>query len=138
MSLLARKYPQFVLPVPRESQGAEIHFMQWTFPQADTATVLFTQLAEYKLRGEYAAPHTTVSLHSELLKPKGVVLAQGAVMDNRGITVDDGRWLFMCLQKFYGVQAGEEKGRRRLLEQFAKGDEGFQIQELLDAAERLG
>ncbi|KAF2671407.1 ATP11-domain-containing protein [Microthyrium microscopicum] len=138
LSLLARKHPQFVLPVPREGQGAEIHFLQWTFPHPDTATVLFTQLAEYKLRGEYASPHTTVSLHSELLVPKGLVLAQGNVQDERGMTVEDGRWLLMCLQKFYGPQAGEDGLRRRkLLEQFSNGDSGFSIQELLDEAERF-
>src|SRR5579871_336903 len=70
MAETARKHPQFILPLPRESEdlqgrkqgGAEIHFMQWTFPHPSTATVLFTHLAEYKLRGEYATPHTTISL----------------------------------------------------------------------------
>lgn len=41
----ARKHPQFILPIPREGQGAEIHFLQWTFPSETTATVLFTHLA---------------------------------------------------------------------------------------------
>jgi len=57
----ARRHPQFILPLPRENQGAEIHFLQWTFPSPTTATVLFTHLAEYKLRGEFSQPHTTVT-----------------------------------------------------------------------------
>jgi ATP synthase mitochondrial F1 complex assembly factor 1 len=133
---MARKHPQFVLPVPREGQGAEIHFLQWTFPEKDTATVLFTQLAEYKLRGEFASPHTTLSLHQELLQPKGLVLAQGNVQENRGMSVEDGKWLVMCLQKFYGVQVGESSQRKKLMEQFTDGDPSFAIQTLLDEADR--
>jgi ATP synthase F1 complex assembly factor 1 len=140
IALTARKHPQFVLPVPREGQGAEIHFMQWTFPHTHTANILFTTLAEYKLRGEYASPHTTVSMHTELLDPKGIVLAQGNVITDRGVSVDDGKWLFMCLQKFYGLQPKVEDGLRRmqLLEQFTNGDEGFKVEQLLDETERLG
>jgi ATP synthase F1 complex assembly factor 1 len=140
IALTARKHPQFVLPVPREGQGAEIHFMQWTFPHIHTTNILFTSLAEYKLRGEYASPHTTVSMHTELLEPKGIVLAQGNVLTDRGVSVDDGKWLFMCLQKFYGLQPEAEGSlrRKRLLEQFTNGEEDFQVERLLDEAERLG
>lgn len=139
IALTARKHPQFVLPVPREDQGAEMHFLQWTFPHSHTASVLFTTLAEYKLRGEFASPHTTVSMHTELLEPKGIALAQGSVMGDRGITIDDGKWLFMCLQKFYGLQPDVDVGKRRkqLLEQFTNGDAGFEIKKLLDEAESL-
>jgi ATP synthase mitochondrial F1 complex assembly factor 1 len=135
---MARKHPQFVLPVPREGQGAEIHFLQWTFPHKDTATVLFTQLAEYKLRGEFASPHTTLTLHQELLESKGLILAEGSVQDDRGMSVEDGKWLLMCLQKFYGVQAGGRSERKKVMEQFTSGDSGFEIQTLLDEAERVG
>jgi ATP synthase mitochondrial F1 complex assembly factor 1 len=143
MAETARKHPQFILPLPRESEdpqgqkqgGAEIHFMQWTFPHPSTATVLFTHLAEYKLRGEYATPHTTVSLHLELAEPKGLVLVQGQVQENRGVSADEAKWLLMCLQKFYGIQGGPE--RIKLLEQFTNGDESFSVQQLLEEAERI-
>jgi ATP synthase F1 complex assembly factor 1 len=143
MAETARKHPQFILPLPRENEnsqgqkqgGAEIHFMQWTFPHPSTATVLFTHLAEYKLRGEYATPHTTVSLHLELAEPKGLVLVQGQVQEDRGVSVDEAKWLLMCLQKFYGTQGGPE--RIRLVEQFTNGDESFNIQQLLEEAERI-
>ncbi|KXL51376.1 hypothetical protein M433DRAFT_57172 [Acidomyces richmondensis BFW] len=141
----AKKHPQFILPLPREGQGAEIHFLQWTFPSSTTATVLFTHLAEFKLRGEFAQPHTTVTHHLDLSNHKdgGLVLMEGRVMENRGISVEEGKWLLMCLQKFYGFEA-ENTGakenamrRKRLMEQFTGGDEGFKVEELLQEAERV-
>ena len=132
----AKKHPQFVLPLPREGQGAEIHFLQWTFPSPTTATVLFTHLAEFKLRGEFAQPHTTVTHHLDLADSKGLVLLQGSVLPDRGITVEEGKWLLMCLQKFYGQRA-EQTPRRKLMEQFSQGDEGFKVEELLEEAEKV-
>ncbi|CAF9908199.1 MAG: hypothetical protein ALECFALPRED_004348 [Alectoria fallacina] len=131
----ARRHPQFILPIPREGKGAEIHFLQWTFPSPTTTTVLFTHLAEFKLRGEYAQPHTTVTHHLDLADPKELVLLQGTVVDGRGITVDEGKWLLMCLQKFYGAEHKVE--RKRLLEQFSQGDGGFKVEELLEEAEKV-
>lgn len=139
MNTNAKKHPQFILPLPREGQGAEIHFLQWAFPAPDTATVLFTHLAEYKLRGEYSSPHTTVTFHLEMAEPKGLVLGQGSVLEGRGVTVDEGKWLLMCLQKFYAMQkeSGTE-ARKKLLEQFSNGDGEFKVEELLEEAERFG
>lgn len=150
MEDVARKSPQFVLPVPHESQGAEIHFLQWTFDAASkTSTVLFTQLAEYKSRGEFAQPHTTVTHHLDLASDKGLVLMQGQVMDGRGIQPEHAKWLVMCLQRFYGGwETGEAEltgdrkeradERRKLLEWFANGDSRFSVEKLLEEAERMG
>lgn len=137
ISQTAFKHPQFILPLPREGQGAEIHFLQWTFPAKDTATVLFTHLAEYKLRGEFSSPHTTVTFHQELAEPKGLVLGQGTVVEGQGVGVDEAKWLLMCLQKFYGLQAEERVERKKLLEQFSRGDGGFKVEELLEEAEKI-
>ncbi|KAF4550218.1 ATP11-like protein [Elsinoe fawcettii] len=131
----AKKNPQFILPIPREGQGAELHFLQWTFPSDTTATVLFTNLAEFKLRGEFAQPHTTVTHHTDLLGEKGVVLVEGNVLPDRGLTVDEGQFLVMMLTKFYGQ--GEESPRRHLLGQFTKGDETFSVEQLLEEAEKV-
>ena len=131
----ARRHPQFILPIPREGKGAEIHFLQWTFPSPTTSTVLFTHLAEFKLRGEYAQPHTTVTHHLDLVDPKGLVLLHGNVVAGRGISVDEGKWLLMCLQKFYGAELKVE--RQKLLEQFSQGDGGFKVEELLEEAEKV-
>lgn len=134
----ARKHPHFILPLPREgSTGAEIHFLQWAFPAPDTATVVFTHLAEYKLRGEFSQPHTTITMHLELMKEKGLVLMQGQVLEGRGVNVEEARWLVLCLQKFYGGAEGDQVSRRRLLEKFSQGDETFRVEELVDEAEKI-
>lgn len=150
MDAAARAAPQFIVPVPHPDQGAELHFLQWTWDAAtQSSTVLFTQLAEYKARGEYAAPHTTVTHYTDLAGEEGgLVLMRGAVAEDRGVRVEDGRWLVMCLQRFYGGWDGEggkdgmgrerAEGRRRLLEEFARGDPGFSVERLLEEAERMG
>ncbi|KAK5658784.1 hypothetical protein OQA88_1595 [Cercophora sp. LCS_1] len=140
METTARQFPQFLLPVPHPEQGAEMHFLQWTWDAATrSSTVLFTQLAEYKARGEFATPHTTVTHYTDLKSDKGVVLMQGTVADDRGVKVEDARWLVMCLQRFYGGWQ-EEKGeeRRELLEWFGKGDARFSVERLMEVAERMG
>jgi ATP synthase F1 complex assembly factor 1 len=139
----AKAHPQFILPLPRENQGAEIHFLQWTFPNETTATVLFTHLAEFKLRGEYAQPHTTITYHRDMEKSNGVILLEGRVTENRGVAVDEAKWLLMCLQKFYGFEAKSEgakanfETRQRLMRQFSGGDENFKLEELLEEAEKV-
>lgn len=147
----ARAAPQFVLPVPHESQGAEIHFLQWTFDsESRTSTVLFTQLAEFKMRGEFAQPHTTVTHHLDLVDERGVAMMQGQTMEGRGVTPEQARWLVMCLQRFYGGWEGEQAAeltgerkeradeRKQLLDWFANGDERFSVEKLLEEAERIG
>ncbi|KAL9609824.1 MAG: hypothetical protein Q9167_005429 [Letrouitia subvulpina] len=131
----ARRFPQFILPLPRPSTGAEIHFLQWAFPSPETATVLFTHLAEYKLRGEYSQPHTTVTWHTELKDAKGLVLMRGEVVGGRGVSVEEGKWLVMCLQRFYGGGGGEI--RRGLVESFGRGDENFKVEDLVEEAEKI-
>lgn len=154
MEATARRNPAFVLPVPRDGQGAEIHFMQWVFDDLETrtATVLFTQLAEFKARGEFAQPHTTITHHSDLAKDSasGLVLMQGQVVDGRGASVEDARWLVMCLQRFYGGWDGDvaeepdaerlRRGleRRRLLEWFTDANPNFSVEKLLEETERMG
>ncbi|KAF5138786.1 Protein ATP11, mitochondrial [Metarhizium anisopliae] len=150
MEEMARKSPQFVLPVPHESQGAEIHFLQWTFDAAsNTSTVLFTQLAEFKTRGEFAQPHTTVTHHLDLAEDKGLVLMQGQTMEDRGVQPEHAKWLVMCLQRFYGAWESTEAEldgsrkeradeRKKLVEWFGSGDSRFSVEKLLEEAERIG
>jgi ATP synthase F1 complex assembly factor 1 len=147
----AKQHPAFVLPVPREipveqqegeqatgqtQQAAELHYLQFAHPHTDTTTLLFTSLAEFKLRGEFASPHTTITFHQELANSHNLVLGQGLVIENRGVTVDEARWLLMCMQKFY-VQSEEGKGRGELLNQFTKGDAAFRVERLIDEAEKV-
>ena len=106
-----------------------------------TSTVLFTHLASFKVHGAYAQPHTTVTHHLDLADSHGLVLLNGAVVDRKGVSAEEGRWLVMCLQKFYdfeGHGGGIGKGKRqRLLEKFSKGDQGFNLEDLVDEAERV-
>lgn len=148
----AKQHPAFVLPVPREiptedaqvgadgaaktQQAAELHYLQFAHPHKDTTTLLFTSLAEFKLRGEFASPHTTVTFHQELADSHDLVLGQGLVVENKGISVDEARWLVMCMQKFY-VQSEEGRGRGQLLDMFTRGDTGFQVERLIDEAEKV-
>ncbi|KAK7969480.1 ATP11 protein [Apiospora saccharicola] len=138
----ARRYPNFVLPVPRGADvGAEMHFLQWVFDApSQTATVLFTQLAEYKARGEWAQPHTSVTHYwdADLARDQGAVLMAGHVVEGRGATVADAQWLVMLLQKYYGVEALHGTGeKRKLLEAFARGDGDFSVEKLLEESEKL-
>ncbi|KAF1845567.1 ATP11-domain-containing protein [Cucurbitaria berberidis CBS 394.84] len=147
----AKRHPSFVLPVPREipkesadgvpaegetQQAAELHYLQFAHPHVDTTTLLFTSLAEFKLRGEFASPHTTITFHQELADSHNLVLGQGIVTEGNNVSVDDARWLVMCMQKFY-VQSEEGKGREALLHQFTRGDSGFKVERLIDEAEKI-
>lgn len=58
-------------------------------------------------------------------------------MDDWGVSVDEGKWLLMCLQKFYGGEEAQTSERRKLLEQFSQGDSAFKVEELLDEAEKI-
>ncbi|RDA83425.1 hypothetical protein CP532_4417 [Ophiocordyceps camponoti-leonardi (nom. inval.)] len=142
MELAARTAPQFVLPVPHADQGAEMHFLQWTFDAAsNTSTVLFTQLAEYKARGGFAQPHTTITHHLDFAADKGLVLMCGRLVDGRGVRPEHAQWLVMSLQRFYGAwddQTENATARRELLEWFASGDSRFSVERLLNEAERMG
>ncbi|KAK9773715.1 putative ATP11 protein [Seiridium cardinale] len=139
----AKQHSTFVLPVPREGAGAEIHFLQWVFDrESQTSTALFTQLAEYKARGEWAQPHTSITHYfdKEVADNQGVVLMAGNVVDGRGASVKDAQWLVMLMQRFYGAEALAGTGeKRRLLEEFGKGAAGgFSVEKLLEESEKLG
>ncbi|RKF61248.1 Protein ATP11, mitochondrial [Erysiphe neolycopersici] len=139
MEALAHNHPSFILPLIRENQGAEIHYLQWTFPAKSVATILFTHLAEFKLRGEYSQPHTTITHHLELAEEKGIVLLRGDVIEGRGVSVDEAKWLLFCLQKFYGGLGEDDNIRKRkgMVEMFGQGDLNFSVEELVQEAEKV-
>ena len=74
--------------------------------------------------------------HLDLAGPKGLVLLQGSVTEGRGVSVDEGKWLLLCLQKFYAVSEKQAE-RKRLLEQFSHGDGQFRVEQLLEEAEKV-
>ncbi|KAI5866611.1 ATP11-domain-containing protein [Durotheca rogersii] len=157
----ARRHPAFVLPVPRAGAGAELHYLQWIFEgggaaaaggaETRTATVLFTRLAEFQARGEWALPHTSATHYFDGgeggLSTRGdaaggaVVLMAGAVVEGRGASVGDARWLVSLLPRFYGAEGRgatpADAGKRRLLEEFSRGDAAFTVERLLEETEKL-
>ncbi|KAI9772324.1 MAG: hypothetical protein M1840_001073 [Geoglossum simile] len=144
ITTLAQQHPSFILPLPRPSPDSpaspplEIHFLQWNFPTLQHPTLLLTSLADYKLHGEYATPHTTLTHYLDLASSKDLVLLRGDVMPDRGVSVEDARWLVMCLQKFYGPQGEMDGGKRRgLLEAFTSGDGGFRVEDVVKEVERI-
>ncbi|KAH8703320.1 ATP11 protein-domain-containing protein [Talaromyces proteolyticus] len=135
--------------------GADIHFLQWAFhppasPQPSStssssntvnthaSTIVFTQLASYKLHGSYAQPHTTITHHLDLADDKGLVLMHGQVMPDSGVSVSEASWLVSCVQRFYDYD-GEGSGRKgELLRMFTRGDvEGFKVEDLVDETEKI-
>ncbi|EMG47279.1 hypothetical protein G210_2411 [Candida maltosa Xu316] len=90
----AFKYPQFVLPLPKPHQdGYELEFVQWQFVGPETVNCMITTLAEYKLHGEYASPHTTLTFHLELANDKDLVLMNGLVDKESGLSMDEAHLL---------------------------------------------
>ena len=102
---------------------------------------MFTHLASFKVHGAYAQPHTIITHHLDLVDSHGLVLLNGAVVNGRGVSAEEGRWLVMCLQKFYDLEGhggGFDKQRRHgLLERFSKGDPAFNLEELVEEAEKV-
>jgi len=101
---------------------------------------MFTSLVEYKLKGEYASPHTTITHHLDIVPQKDLVLLHGQVMEDRGVSVDEAKWLLMALQKFYGAGEGEStesSSRRELLRMFSEGRTDFDVGRLIQEVETI-
>ncbi|EPX74843.1 F1-ATPase chaperone Atp11 [Schizosaccharomyces octosporus yFS286] len=119
----AKKYPLFVLPLPRENQGMETHLIQWGFPNNNTAHLIITTLLEYKLKNAYATPHTVLTHFSDLLESNGVALMRCQFEENKSLTSSDVQLLLLAAQKFYNASSDTPLGKERLslLENFATG-----------------
>lgn len=151
MYLNARKFPTFVLPLPREDAQVEgnkedgktpmeLHFVQWSFVGPNTTHCMITTLMEYKLHGEYARPHTTVSFHQELSAEKGLVLMNGHVDENAALTMSDAQLLLLNVQRFYGAfgtGSDVEKARLELVRQFNAGETDFDIEAVVKLSQTM-
>lgn len=142
--------PMFVLPLPREAprgaeesngdnSGIEMHLVQWSFVGPNTLHCIFTTLAEYKLHQEYARPHTTLILHSDLLADKSIALMNGSVEKDSAVGLDEAHLLTLFLQKFYSANPSTEAGQRKLklLQGFTHGDTNFSVESLCAEVETL-
>lgn len=96
---VAKKHPQFVLPLPRQaedgSEGWEMFYMQWLFHQSPSppptaekqgnkplppiASVIFTPLEEYKVAGEWAQPYLTLTFYPDFGHTHDLVLMRGEI-----------------------------------------------------------
>lgn len=132
----AFKNPSFILPLPRNNEGHEMHFVQWSFVGPYTTHCMLTTVAEYKLHKEYAKPHTTLMFHQDLAE-KGVVLMNGLVEEEASLKMDEAQLLLLNIQRFYGaISKDKEANERRLqlLRGFTSGDQEFDMQKLIDEA----
>ncbi|KAK6201601.1 ATP11 protein-domain-containing protein [Scheffersomyces amazonensis] len=131
----AFKCPSFILPLPKDGDGYEMHFVQWSFVGPSTTHCMLTTVAEYKLHKEYAKPHTTLMFHQELTD-KGIVLMNGHCEQESSLTMDEAQLLVLNVQRFYGAQVekGVAEKKLALLRSFTSGDESFNIEELVKEA----
>lgn len=132
----AFKNPSFVLPLPRDGEGYEMHFVQWAFVGPHTTHCMLTSLAEYKLHKEYAKPHTTLMFHQELVADSGLVLMNGRVEDDVPLSMDEAQLLLLNVQRFYGGTPNSESSQRKLkmLRAFTSGDSSFNMDKLIEEA----
>ncbi|KAK9480473.1 ATP11 protein-domain-containing protein, partial [Lipomyces japonicus] len=147
----ARKYPLFVLPLPRDRSqlddadgvGTEMHLLQWSFPEEDTVHCIITSLLEYKTHVEFARPHTTIIFHAELADSHDIALMNGTVDPDLNVSVVDAHILVHGLQKFYNIDATTSADvnvnaarRLRMLEDFNRGI-GFDVNAIIQETERV-
>ncbi|KDR85283.1 hypothetical protein GALMADRAFT_234057 [Galerina marginata CBS 339.88] len=108
-------------------------------PNPPSATVLFTPLQEYKLRGAFATPYLVLTLYTELAATHGLVLLRGEITPSTNgyghmLSQEDAQLLTTSLQKFYLWEEGKEQlsEGRRLLRAFNQTPEEFKWQDLLE------
>lgn len=134
MYALAFKNKTFILPLPKESGGYEMHFVQWSFVGPQTTHCMLTTVAEYKLHKEYAKPHTTLSFHQELAEEKDTVLMNGDIEKEANVSLEEAQLLVLNIQRFYGAMKSVSKDKLDLLTSFNSGDEGFDMDKLIKEA----
>lgn len=124
----AKKFPVFVLPLPRD-EGFEFFYMQFQGHQ-----IFFTSLLEYQTNKESARPYLTVHHYTDLIDSKNIVLMMGEVTENVPVTLQDGQFLMYLMQEFY-VTGSETK--RQMLEAFHRDPAKFNYQEMVEMISRL-
>ncbi|KAN0061145.1 hypothetical protein ACQY0O_006880 [Thecaphora frezii] len=160
---------------PQKQQGYEMQYLEWSFlpkPASSTGAdaadkvpdptaVLFTPLAEYKLRQEFAQPVLILTHYTDIADSKGIVLMRGEITGaaddeqplppllaeeaeerkpSARISQADAQLLSMMMQRFYlARKMTEEGGERRieLLKTFHAKPEEFKVDELVKAAFQL-
>lgn len=148
-----KQNPSFVLPLPRKievdeeakekkeiEEGMELHYIQWHIVGKTTVHCMLTSLAEFKLHNQYARPHTTLELFTDLINDKQIILMKGSIEANSNIKPHDAQLLLLNIQRFYGA-LGEEseisKQRIKLLQNFTNGSSEFNVNTLISLAQSM-
>lgn len=165
MTDLARRYPEFIIALPRtanpgdkgqEEQGAEVIFMQWSFVPnpsaagqqsgAETTTVLFTSLAAYKAHGQFAQPALILTHYPDLADSHGIVLMRGDITSSpqsnqAAMSAQDVQLCCLRLQQYYGDE-NQDGEQRRLLKAFhgkdGQSQEDFDFEKFVKSAWDVG
>lgn len=175
----ARRYPSFVIPVAKSSPPEEptpsslpfeMQYLQWDFVkqpareprlpdflnQATTGSttipatiVMYTPLAEYKLRQSFAQPTLILTHYTDLADSHGLVLMRGDITPSPSgtpkISTTEAHIMILRLQQFYhptGPAAYHQdqsvhQKRKLLLHQFHHDPAQFQLAELLKLVDDL-
>lgn len=135
----AFKNPSFILPLPKNEDGYEMHFVQWSFVGPKTTHCMLTTVAEYKLHKEYAKPHTTLMFHQDLADKTDLVLMNGQLEADVPLTMEEAQLLILNVQRFYGGLTDKEGSKRKLelLRDFTSGNPNFDMDKLINEAASL-
>lgn len=109
-----------------------------TEPVPSPSTVLFTPLAEYKSRQEYAQPYLILTHYTDLSASHDVVLMRGEITPNVSLNDTEAQVLAIRMQLFYhdkGSGSETEKERAELLRVFHHEPEKFEWERLIKAGE---
>ncbi|SCV69860.1 BQ2448_1254 [Microbotryum intermedium] len=162
MVKLAKRYPLFVLPLARDvsvgeieadkATATEMYLMEWALlpppttahtPVPSPSTVLFTPLAEYKVRQAYAQPYLILTHYSDLAESHKVVLMRGEITTNVALDPTAAQILTVRMQLFYNNSL-EGKGpkdtdvdreRLKVLKTFHEIPDEFDVEALIRLAE---
>ncbi|CAI8509933.1 unnamed protein product [Hanseniaspora opuntiae] len=118
--------------------GAELFYVQWTFPDKNTTHCIITSLVEYQLHKEFAKPYLSISFFGDMLDRKNISLMVGQLDLECSINMSDSTLLLLNLQRFYGViEGGLSNERLAMLKAFNKGDTSFDVNKLVDLANSM-
>lgn len=154
------KFPSFILPLHRmtsdgqSSSAFEFYFLEWSFYHSPVSvqgqphtnprisTILFTSLAEYKLRQSYAQPHLVITHYTDLVQTHGIVLMRGELtpipksITEYRLSQEEAQMLALGVQRFY-LPGGRDEGQTKLLKSFHEQRDKFKWEELVSNSGRI-
>lgn len=122
-----KKYPVFILPIPR-SQGYEFMMLQFF-----ANTIHFTPLINYQVHKENAPECLNIAMYAELKESKGLVLMRGEY-DSKVISGKEAQCLANQLQMYYSQQ---NESKLKLLELFTYKPDQFKHMDVIEELNNL-